>query len=157
MSAAWLKARIFGVQKLLIAHASSAWLITWFISVISSAEHLTLRSSQEPWASKFLISLKIWLLLGNVLKINYLPYLAWKIFKDCFLYHHAKYFMLHRSKHNFVIVGWRYQNSNNPWTIILKRKRKRQQGSFKWPLSCFCETHLQNRNGKYDSIHSHQT
>ena len=45
-------------------------------------EPVTLRSPQVPWVSNFLTNLKIWLLVGNLLKLNFLLNLAWTIWKD---------------------------------------------------------------------------
>ena len=44
-------------------------------------EPVALRSSQAPWTSKFLTNLNIWFLSGNLLKLNFLLYLAWIILK----------------------------------------------------------------------------
>ena len=44
-------------------------------------EPVASRSSQVPWASKFLTNLKIWPLFENVLKWNFFLNLAWTILK----------------------------------------------------------------------------
>ena len=49
---------------------------------VAGLEPVGLRFSQVPWDSKFLNNLKIWLLFGNVLKLNHILYLAWTILKD---------------------------------------------------------------------------
>ena len=60
--------------KLLMICVHSYWAIAWIFSAP--------QSSQVPWASKFLISLKIWFAFGKVLKFNFLLCLGWTILKD---------------------------------------------------------------------------
>ena len=58
--------------KLLIMHAHSSWVI----GGSDGEEPVSLQSFQALWALKFLTNLKIWLLFGNLLKLNCLHYLA---------------------------------------------------------------------------------
>ena len=67
---------------------NDSWTLVKFLGVWivikgpNDEELFALRPSQVLWASKFLINLKIWLLFGNVLKLNFPPYFAWTILKD---------------------------------------------------------------------------
>ena len=48
----------------------------WVVRGLNGVEPIVL------WSSQFLTNLKIWLLFRNVLKFNFLLYLAWSILKD---------------------------------------------------------------------------
>ena len=64
-------------------------------------------SSQMPWTSKFLTNLKILLLFWNVLKVNFLRCLAWKIFKELnVVFSNTKYLLLHRLRQDFAKFDW---------------------------------------------------
>ena len=63
--------------KLLITQTHSSWVI----------EGTEVEKPVALRALKFLKKLKIWLLFGNVLKLNFLLYLAWPILKDWVSYY----------------------------------------------------------------------
>ena len=88
------------------------------IGASDGEELIALQSLRVPWAWKFLIKLKILLLFGNVLKLNFPQYLAWTILKDFDL-------LLHCPKHEFVIFGWIYQNVTYFLAIIWKEKENK--------------------------------
>ena len=106
---------------------------------------VVLWSSQVPWASKFLANLKIWFWFQNVLRLNFLLYLAWKILKDLVSLCLCTNDLLHCLRHDFAIFGWICLTVNYFPTIIwIEKENKVNRADLRG--SCFDSTIVNHPN-----------